>query len=87
MILNLYCYRNKAISAYAVPFFDNKEPKDMAITIQRMIMMYPDKSLDLKVCDLFHLGTFDDANGKFELLEPQFLISCGDYFKVGDKDA
>lgn len=86
MILNVYCYRNKAVNAYAIPFFDSKEPKDMGETIKRMTIMYPEKSLDLKVCDLMFLGSFDDISGKFDFVEPEYILSCGDYLKEAKKD-
>ena len=87
MVLQVYAYRNKAIMAYSNPFYDNKDPKDMGITIARAIITNPQQMKDLKVCELVHLGSFDDESGRFESIEPVFIINCADYFKEDKQDA
>ena len=88
MMLKIFCYRNKVVKAYGNPFFEVKEPKDMAISVARGLMLNAKESITLKPCDLYYFGLFDDETGKYILEEaPVMILNCSDYFTEEEKDA
>lgn len=77
----LYFYRDKKLSCFSNPIFENMDSEHFAETIARSCkLITPDQYADVKDKALYILGTFDDISGKFSLLsEPRKLIDLEDY--------
>ena len=80
MILGVFAYRNKAIQAYAQPIYDDRSKEVVAESVSRSLVLADAKAKEnIKSCDFYYFGTFDDKTGKYDLLDqPELLVNCGD---------
>ena len=76
MILSIYCYRDKKLGAYEVPFVNNLEKDRAAVAVSRAIAGLDSvKRNKMKDLDLYYLGEFDDKTGNIKLCEKEHIIS------------
>lgn len=76
MILSIYCYRDKKLGAYEVPFVNNLEKDRAAVAVSRAIAgLDSDKRAKMIDLDLYYLGEFDDKTGNIKLCEKEHIIS------------
>ena len=79
MILEILCYRNKGIGAYTQPWHSQSSLDNEVEGLTRSLFMSSEARTKLKKMVLYHLGTFDDKTGKYDLLsEPELLLDCDD---------
>lgn len=78
MELNVICFKNVKINAFTTPNFTDIDPEIAAIQLERSLIINSDKAEVLapyKNLDMYHIGYFDDISGKFEGIEPVFILS------------
>lgn len=86
-MINVYTYRNRLVPFYQLPFFKAEDTEEMKKICARACLLNKDEALkaNMDVSELYHLGTYDDETGQFDLFDkPVFVIDLGQYFKEGD---
>lgn len=80
MILDVYAFRNKKMQCYANPYFSQDKKENIEINMSRAIFAGgPEARLKYKSLALYFFGTFDDATGKYQLLDtPELILDCDD---------
>lgn len=88
MILDILCYRNKAMKCYANPIYSQEKLENLEVNVSRSIIAGgPEARLKSKNLALYHFGTFDDETGKFDLLkEPELLFDVDDILAAIPED-
>lgn len=81
MKLCVYCFYDKLLKVWTRPLFANTPKKDAAEEWRRQIVPNPQKYFQMKDLELYFAGTYNDADGRFELLDkPEFLVRLEEYF-------
>lgn len=79
MILDVLAFRNKKMKCYTNPFYTQDKLENQEIGMSRVLLTNPEARLKYKNLALYHFGTFDDIEGKYNLLkEPELLFDCDD---------
>lgn len=80
MKITVYAYRDRKAGAFGTPSFSPLLPSDQKEAIVRAVLKGSIKdSADL---ELYHLGSFDDKTGEFELVErPVLILDLGSILK------
>lgn len=79
MIFNIYEVFNTKIEAYERPIFSNYSEVEMIEACVRDFRASEDASkAKMLECCIFHVGTYDDNTGKFNLVEPNKILVFGD---------
>lgn len=83
MIYRVYAMRDRKVSAYLTPFYDNQTVVDFVENLKRSILKGQKYDPNIVDCELYYLGDYDDLVGSLHPLEsPQFLISMDSLIKV-----
>jgi len=90
MKVYVYCSRDKKLGAFQTPEFKTEDPEHVSEGTARALKVVPIENIEkarLRDQALYHLGSFDDLKGKFELLEePEKLIDYEDYLPRSESD-
>lgn len=90
MILNVIVFFNKRIECFTTPNFDDHDPKDAAIQLERSLRLNIDKEdviRPYRFLDMYHFGTFDDSTGKLDLLDkPVKLLDCSKLLGITEEE-
>lgn len=80
MILDVLCYRNKKMKCFANPIYTQEKLENMELNVTRAIIAGgPAAKEKMKGLALYHLGTFDDEKGVFDLMkEPELMFDVDD---------
>lgn len=80
MILDVLVYRNKKMKCFTNPIYTQDKLENLELNIIRsLIAGGPSAKEKLKNLAMYHLGTFDDETGKYDLLaEPELLFDVDD---------
>lgn len=82
--MNVYVLRNRLISAYNPPVFAVEDKESFKTNLSRFCVLEKDtaKKNHYDESELYFLGTYNDTEGSFELLDkPEFIIDLGQFFK------
>lgn len=81
MLLNIYVYRDKSLSCYDKPFFEQADKEQYSTSVARSIVKSnAAEQARIKDLALYYLGQFDDIKGQFILLEKEEkLLDCEDF--------
>ena len=87
----VYAFYNKKIGAYEKPIVNNFVKEDFAQLVVRDVLVSDNAAKDrMKECELYELGTYDDAIGEFNCKKPEFILDLSTLIegkKVGDNNA
>lgn len=86
MKLMIYALRDRVVGSYSNPQFTQKmEASELAETFRRVIVKDPAKVFQMKDCELYILGEFDDEVAEWTLEnKPFYVIDLGTYFPKED---
>ena len=80
MKLTVYAYRDRKAGAFGTPSFSPLLPSDQKEVIIRAVVKGQIK--DSQDLELYHLGSFDDRTGGFELMDrPVLVLDLGSVIK------
>lgn len=83
-MIYIYVMRNRLLSAYEIPVFDECDKDSYRFKLQKGIILDPDtaKKYHFDETELYYLGKFDVLTCQFDLLDkPEFLLDCGDVYR------
>lgn len=79
MKLEILCIKNKGMGCWSQPWFVQSKLENEAEGLARTISFNSEARVKYKKCALYHLGTFDDVTGKYDLLKDYvLLLDCDD---------
>lgn len=77
---NLFCYKDIETNKFNVPFFVPFGVEDTIENLKDGVIK--GKIEGAKALEVYHLGSYETANGKFDLLaEPVKVLSLADYVR------
>lgn len=80
MKITVYAYRDRKAGAFGNPSFSPLLPSDQKEVIIRAVVKGQVK--DSQDLELYHLGSFDDKTGEFELADrPVLVLDLGSVIK------
>ena len=79
MIQKVVSYKDVKLGVFSNPLYVGNSSKEDIIENVRRMCSNPQLPKVYFEYDLYLLGEFDDKLGKFNSIEPEFLVSLGDY--------
>ena len=86
-MLQMLTIKDSKASIYKEPLFLKREIEIIDI-LNYSFQQEEYKDINANEYDIFKLGTYNESNGKFDLLEaPEHLYNVGDIIKQGEENA
>lgn len=79
MKMKIVAYKDTKLNIFTQPIFTGNLDNSEIIESTRRMCANPQLPSSYFEYDLYLLGEFDDKVGKFETIEPEFLVSLGDF--------
>ena len=79
MMHEMLCYKDTEVNKFNTPFFVPFSVNDAAEQLKDGVIK--GKIEGAKALEVYHLGSYDTATGKFTLVEPTLVIKCADYVR------
>lgn len=85
MKLTMFAFFNAYLGCYDQPVFAKESIENVVESYRRSILSNPDQAYQGKFNEkeLVELGSFDDFEGKFELIEPRKILHFAKCFPPG----
>lgn len=79
MIMKVIAYKDIKLNVFTQPFFVGNIDKEEVIEQVRRMCANPSMPSQYFDYDLYLLGEYDDKIGHFNCIDPEFLVSLGDF--------
>ena len=79
MKIRVLAYKDTKLNVFTNPFYVADASNEDVIENTRRMCANPSMPVSYFEYDLYSLGSYDDKLGKFDVSEPEFLVSLGDY--------
>lgn len=83
--MHVFSLYNKKVPYWNAPTFGDTPKEQVGVTLTRYCIQNEEQARKAHYdeCDLYYLGEFDDATGKFELLpQPEFIVGLSSAFPI-----
>lgn len=86
MMMKVLAYKDTKLNVFTSPsFIDGDRSNEDLIETTRRMCANPQLPITYFEYDLYLLGTYDDKQGIFDVHDPEFLVSLGDFKHLAAK--